>query len=75
MNILYKRKKDLYNTRKRGTLPSLKHFISLVKDELKLKYRGTRILKYAEVLTEAAAIRWYRGQMGWLPDVPGVVHL
>ena len=65
LNIFYRNGRYcIFNTRKRRTLPSLKHFISLVRDELKLKYRGNRILKYADKPSEAAAIGWMRRQMG-----------
>ena len=75
-NIFYRSGRYcIFNTRKRRTLPSLKHFISLVRDELKLKYRGTRILKYADKPSEAAAIGWMREQMGWTPNVPDELHL
>jgi len=76
LNIFYRNGRYcIFNTRKRRTLPSLKHFISLVRDELKLKYRGNRILKYADKPSEAAAIGWMRGQMGWTPTVPDELHL
>ena len=52
--------------RKRALTPDLVYFISLVKDELKLKYSGNKILKHADKLSEQRAIAWMRMQMGWV---------
>ena len=55
----------IYSGRKRSVLPSIKFFVALVRDELKLKYAGNRILKYADSHTERKAVNWLRHQMGW----------
>ena len=40
-------------------------FVALVRDELKLKYAGNRILKYSDIESERVAICWLNVQMGW----------
>ena len=40
------------------------------RDELKIKYGGTRFQKYAGCPTEAAAIYWMKRQMGWTQTIP-----
>ena len=51
-------------------LPCLKFFVALVRDELKIKYAGTRRQKYASCPTEAAAIYWLKKEMGWTQTIP-----
>ena len=51
--------------RKNSVIPSLKYFANLVRDELKIKYAGTRFHKYASCPTEAAAILWMKTELGW----------
>ena len=46
-------------------VPSMKFFVALVRDELKLKYAGNRILKYSDIESERVAICWLNVQMGW----------
>ena len=41
------------------------YFVALVRDELRLKYKGNRILRYADKPEEAKAIIWLKVQMGW----------
>ena len=55
---------------KKTILPSLKYFITLVRDELKIKYIGNRFQRYAESLPEAGAILWMRQEMGWSQTIP-----
>ena len=45
----------IYSGRKRSVLPNIKFFVALVRDELKLKYAGNRIIKYADSPTERKA--------------------
>ena len=56
----------IFSGRKRTITPSVRFFVALVRDELKLKYAGNRILKYNDYPTEKKAISWLRVQMGWL---------
>ena len=44
----------------------MEYFVTLVKDELRRKYSGSRLAKYSSNPTEAAAIYWLQAQMGWL---------
>ena len=65
-NIFYRcARYCIFSGRKRTTVPSVKFFVALVRDELKLKYAGNRILKYSDHPTERQAISWLRVQMGW----------
>ena len=41
-----------------------------VRDELKLKYAGTRFQKYASCPIEASAQFWMRKEMGWTQSIP-----
>ena len=43
---------------------------SLIKDELKYKYNGNKILAYADIPEEQSAIAWLRTQMGWTLERP-----
>ena len=45
-------------------------FVNLVRDELKIKYGGTRFQRYAGCPTEAAAILWMKREMGWTQTIP-----
>ena len=66
LNIFYRcARYTIYSGRKRSTTPSLKFFVTLVRDELKLKYAGSRILKYSDIESERVAICWLNVQMGW----------
>lgn len=49
---------------------NIKFFVSLVRDELKLKYAGTRFQKYASCPIEASAQFWMRQEMGWTQSIP-----
>ena len=53
----------IFKNRKKTFTPSLKYFIALVKDELRLKYNKNKILKYK--IAEAKAVAWLSAQMGW----------
>ena len=65
-NIFYRSARYcIFTNRRKKTLPSLNYFVSLVRDELRLKYKGNRILRYADKPEEAKAIVWLRVQMGW----------
>ena len=67
LNIFYRSVRyAIYMGRKRAFTPDLVYFISLVKDELKIKYSGNRILKYADIPSEQKAIAWMRIEMGWI---------
>ena len=67
LNIFYRCVRyTIYMRRKRALTPDLVYFISLVKDELKLKYSGNKILKHADKPSEKRAIAWMRMQMGWV---------
>ena len=67
LNIFYRCVRySIYMGRKRACTPELLYFISLVKDELKLKYSGNKILKHADKPSEQKAIAWMRMQMGWV---------
>ena len=48
----------VYSNSKKSVLPSLKYFVTLVRDELKTKYLGLRFQKYASCPLEAAAVHW-----------------
>ena len=60
----------VYSNRKKSVLPSLKYFVTLVRDELKTKYLGLRFQKYASCPLEAAAVHWLRTEMGWTQTIP-----
>ena len=67
LNIFYRCVRyTIYMGRKRVFYPELGLFTSLVKDELKFKYSGNRILKHADKPSEQRAIAWMRIQMGWV---------
>ena len=71
LNIFYRSVRySIYFQRKKSLIPSLKYFTNLVKDELKIKYGGTRFQRYAGCPTEAAAILWMKREMGWLQTIP-----
>ena len=66
LNIFYRcARYCIYSGRKRTIVPSMKFFVALVRDELKLKYAGNRILKYSDIESERVAICWLNVQMGW----------
>ena len=66
LNIFYRSARYcIYIGRKRTFVPSMKFFVALVRDELKLKYAGNRILKYSDIESERVAICWLNVQMGW----------
>ena len=54
----------------KSLIPSLKYFVNLVRDELKIKYGGTRFQRYAGCPTEAAAILWMKREMEWTQTIP-----
>ena len=65
-NIFYRSARYcIYIGRKRSTTPRIQVFIALVREELKLKYAGTRILKHCDKPNESKAINWLNVQMGW----------
>ena len=65
-NIFYRSARYcIYSGRKRSTTPRIQVFIALVREELKLKYAGTRILKHCDKPNESKAITWLNVQMGW----------
>ena len=65
-NIFYRSVRYcIFTNRRKKTLPSLNYFVTLVRDELRLKYKGNRILRYADKPEEAKAILWLKVQMGW----------
>ena len=45
--------------------PSLKYFTTLIRDELKLKFRGTRILTKVKSDSDKTSLNWFRIEMGW----------
>ena len=66
LNIFYRcARYTIYSGRKRSTTPRMKFFVALVRDELRLKYAGNRILKYSDIESERVAICWLNVQMGW----------
>ena len=70
-NIFYRcARYCIYNNRYKTSLPSLQFFEKLVRDELRIKYRGKKFTKYAASLEEAAAIQWMKVQMGWAQTLP-----
>ena len=65
-NIFYRSARYcIYTNRKKTAIPSVECMTSLVKDELKLKYSGKKILAFAERKEEQKAIWWLNEQMGW----------
>ena len=65
-NIFYRSARYcIYTNRKKTAIPSVQCMTSLVKDELKLKYSGKKILAFAERKEEQKAIWWLNEQMGW----------
>ena len=65
-NIFYRSARyTIYSNRKRACTPSLKCFAALVRDELKLKFKGTRILSKVKTPSDQTALNWLRIQMGW----------
>ena len=67
LNIFYRcARYTIFMGRKRAVIPEIRYFVSLVKDELKLKYSGNKILKHADNPSEKRAIAWMREQMGWV---------
>ena len=71
LNIFYRSVRySIYFQRKKSLIPSLKYFVNLVRDELKIKYGGTRFQRYAGCPTEAAAILWMKREMGWTQTIP-----
>ena len=60
----------IYNGRNKTITPSLRFFITLVRDELKEKYKGTKFKRYAASPDEAAAITWMKAEMGWTQTLP-----
>ena len=65
-NIFYRSVRYcIYTNRKKTAIPSVECMTSLVKDELKLKYSGKKILAFAERQEEQKAIWWLNEQMGW----------
>ena len=71
INIFYRSVRySIFFQRKKSLLPSLKYFVNLVRDELKIKYAGTRFQRYASCPTEAAAILWMKKELGWTQTIP-----
>ena len=65
-NIFYRSARyTIYSNRKRACIPSMKYFAALVRDELKLKFKGTRILSKVKTPSDQTALDWLRIQMGW----------
>ena len=65
-NIFYRcARYTIFTGRKRAPEPSIRYFVSLVKDELKLKYSGKKIIKHADKPSDKKAVAWMREQMGW----------
>ena len=65
-NIFYRSARYcIYTNRKKTAIPSVQCMTSLVKDELKLKYSGKKILAFTERKEEQKAIWWLNEQMGW----------
>ena len=70
-NIFYRcARYCIYNGRNKTITPSLRFFITLVRDELKEKYKGTKFKRYAASPDEAAAITWMKAEMGWTQTLP-----
>ena len=66
-NIFYRNSRYcIYFNRRKSLIPSLEYFVTLVKDELKRKYSGSRLAKHSQNQAETAAIHWLQSQMGWL---------
>ena len=62
-NIFYRcARYTIFTCRKRAAEPSISYF---VKDELKLKYSGKKIIKHADKPSDKKAVAWMREQMGW----------
>ena len=71
VNIFYRCARFcIFNNRSKTSLPSLEFFANLVRDELKVKYRGRKFTKHAASPEEAAAIQWMRVEMGWSQTLP-----
>ena len=71
LNIFYRcARYCIFSNRRKAVLPPIKFFVSLVRDELKLKYAGTRFQKYASCPIEASAQFWMRREMGWTQSIP-----
>ena len=71
LNIFYRCARFcIYNNRSKTSLPSLEFFANLVRDELKVKYRGKKFTKHAASPEEAAAIQWMKVEMGWSQSLP-----
>ena len=65
-NIFYRSARYcIYSNRKRSHIPSINFFAALVRDELKLKFQGTRILSKVKTPTDQTALDWLRAEMGW----------
>ena len=63
-NIFYRSVRYcIFKNRKKTFKPSLRYFITLVKDELRHKYNKNKILRYKT--QEAKAVAWLSAQMGW----------
>ena len=70
-NIFYRSARYcIYSGRKKYAIPSVEYLKSLIKDELKYKYNGNKILAYADIQEEQSAIAWLRTQMGWTLERP-----
>ena len=70
-NIFYRSARYcIYSGRKKYAIPSVEYLKSLVRDELKYKYSGNKILAYADIPEEQSAIAWLRDQMGWTLERP-----
>ena len=65
-NIFYRNTRYcIYINRKKSHIPSLKYFTTLVRDELKLKFQGTRILNKVKSESAKTSLNWLRVEMGW----------
>jgi len=65
-NIFYRcARYAIFTSRKRAPEPSIRYFVSLVKDEFKLKYAGNKIVRHADKPSEKKAVAWMREQLGW----------
>ena len=65
-NIFYRNVRYcIYINRKKACIPSLKYFKTLIRDELKLKFRGTRILTRVKSASDKTSLDWLRNEMGW----------
>ena len=65
-NIFYRSARYcIYSNRKRSHIPSIKFFAALVRDELKLKFQGTRIINKVKSQSDQTSLDWLRNQMGW----------